>query len=130
MFNRLYVFAATVLICWACNTETYQSGERLYKSMCANCHMDNGEGLGALIPPLAGSDYLGPNREKLPCILRYGLQDTITVKGKVYVEKMAGMQGLSDIQITNLLNYINHAWGNNQAAYSFEEVEALLAKCQ
>ena len=113
----------------ACENQTYQSGGRLYKTMCANCHMDAGEGLGALIPPIAGSDYLGKNRERLPCIIRYGLHDTITVNGKVYSENMAAMPGLSDIQITNLLNYINNTWGNNHPAYSYEEVKGLLEKC-
>lgn len=121
---------ALVVILDACRNQTYQSGERLYKSTCANCHMDNGEGLGALIPPLAGSEYLAAHRNKLPCIVRYGLEDSIQIKGKMYGEKMAGMPGLSEIQITNVLNYINSTWGNNNAAYSYEDVTALLEKCQ
>lgn len=112
-----------------CETGTYQSGQRLYSKVCANCHMDNGVGLGALIPPLAASDYMAQNRDKLPCIVRQGIHDTISVNGKVYAENMPGMPGLSDIQVTNLLNYINHAWGNNNPEYSFEEVEELLKKC-
>ncbi len=124
----LSVFLLSLL--FACENQTYQSGGRLYKTMCANCHMDSGEGLGALIPPLAGADYLEKNRDKLPCIVRQGLQDTIVVNGKVYAEKMAGMPGLSDIQVTNLLNYINTSWGNNNPPYSYEEVTELLLKCR
>jgi Cytochrome C oxidase, cbb3-type, subunit III len=130
MFRSIFCAVLLLILAFACENQTYQSGGRLYKTMCANCHMDSGEGLGALIPPLAGADYLGENREKLPCIIRHGLQDTIVVNGKTYAEHMAGMPGLSDIQVTNLLNYINTSWGNNNPVYSYEEVTALLTKCR
>ena len=56
--------------------------------------------------------------------------ETIVVNGKTYGENMAGMPGYSDIQVTNLLNYINTTWGNNNPPYSYEEVTTLLGKCQ
>ena len=130
MLYKILLFSIILSSATACDDQTYQSGGRVYKTMCANCHMDSGEGLGALIPPLAGSDYLGKNRDLLPCIIRHGLRDTIVVNGKIYAENMAGMPGISDIQITNLLNYINNTWGNNNPAYSFEEVEGLLKQCR
>ncbi|MFN0035343.1 MAG: c-type cytochrome [Saprospiraceae bacterium] len=114
----------------ACEQQPYQMGERLYKKQCANCHMDGGEGLGALIPPLAGSDYLETQRDRLPCLIRYGLKDTIVVNGKTYAEQMAGNDQLNDIQITNVLNYVLKSWGNEQPAFRFEEVKAALEKCE
>ena len=105
-------------------------GERLYKVHCANCHMDNGEGLGALIPPLVGSDYLAPNRDQLACMVRNGIQDTILVNGKVYAEQMLGNDKLSDIQITNVLNFVLHKWGNQIPLLTFEEVQKSLAACK
>ena len=97
---------------------THESGQRIYASYCANCHLDDGKGLGALIPPLANSDYLGANRKKLPLVIRYGLQDTIVVNGVTYAEKMAGMPGLNEIQVTNLLNNIE--------PFTFDEVKKTL----
>ena len=129
MLYRILCFCLFLAALSSCEDQTYQSGGRIYKKACANCHMDSGEGLGALIPPLAGSDFLGKNRDKLPCIIRYGLQDTIVVNGKTYGENMAAMPGFSDIQITNLLNYVNTSWGNHNPVYSYEEVKALLEKC-
>lgn len=105
---------------------THESGQRIYASYCANCHLDDGKGLGALIPPLANSDYLAANRKKLPLVIRYGLQDTIVVNGVVYAEKMAGMPGLNEIQVTNLLNYIGQSWGNNIEPFTFDEVKKTL----
>lgn len=114
---------------FSCQTNPYREGERLYKRNCANCHMDNGEGLNALIPPLAGADYLAKNREKLPCLVKYGLKDSIVVNGKVYTEQMPGVETLSDIHITNVLNYINNSWGNRAEPYRLDEVQQLLKDC-
>ncbi len=104
-------------------------GASLYRVHCANCHMENGEGLGALIPPLAKSDYLATHRQQLPCIVRHGLRDTIVVNGTVYTEAMAGISSLSDIQITNILNYIHTNWNNNLPPYRLDEVRQLLEQC-
>lgn len=130
MVQRLIFAMLLAFGIFSCETQTYQGGNRLYELMCANCHMESGEGLGALIPPLANSDFLAKNREKLPCILKYGLHDTIVVNNKTYAENMTGVLALSEIQITNLLNYVNSSWGNNNPPYTFEEVRGMLEKAQ
>lgn len=123
--------AGLFLCCWmACQPNPFREGERLYKANCANCHMDDGVGLSALIPPLASSDYLVVHRERLPCILRHGLTDTIVVNGKMYAENMPGVPTLSAIQVTNLLNFINNSWGNQNGVYRLDEVEAALQQCK
>ncbi|GAB4492984.1 MAG: hypothetical protein OHK0019_16000 [Saprospiraceae bacterium] len=127
-FPSLVCFLLLLLIS-ACQTNPYKQGERLYKANCANCHMDNGEGLGALIPPLAGADYLEKNREKLPCLLRYGIKDSIVVNGKIYAEAMPGAATLSDVQIANILNYVGSTWGNDIAPYRLDEVQKYLGNC-
>ena len=125
------LFTAAALFFSACGTNPYQTGERLYKRYCSDCHMDTGEGLSALIPSLAKSDFMAANRDRLPCIIRYGLQqDSITVNGKIYAEQMPSMPSLSEIQITNLLNFINTSWGNKNQVYNLEDVKALLEKCK
>lgn len=117
------------VILYNCQPNPYREGERLYKSNCANCHMDDGEGLSALIPPLARADYLKTNRDKLPCLIRHGMKDTISVNGKTYAEQMPGVEVLSEIQIVNILNFVNSSWGNQNEAYRLDEVRNLLAKC-
>lgn len=114
----------------SCEQQPYQMGERLYKVHCANCHMDNGEGLAALIPPLAGSDYLLNHRDQLACIIRNGLKDTIVVNGRVFAGEMLANNQLSEIQITNVLNYICQSWGNDGAPFQFEEVKTSLEGCK
>lgn len=113
----------------SCQANPYAEGERLYKTHCANCHMDDGSGLSALIPPLAGADFLKSHRERLPCILKYGLKDTIRVNDVSYAEEMPGVPTLSEVHITNILNYVNHSWGNDQPVYRLDEVQQLLKQC-
>lgn len=124
------ILLALLFFAGACQQHPFQEGERLYMANCANCHMDNGVGLSALIPPLAGSDYLANHRERLPCILRYGLTDTITVNGKVFAEQMPGVPTLSEVQIANLINYINNAWGNDNGTFRLDEVQVSLTRCK
>lgn len=128
----LRILVLLLLICTlvSCEQQPYQMGERLYKVHCSNCHMDNGEGLLALIPPLLESDYLAPNRDQLACMIRNGLQDTIVVNGKTYAEQMVGNTQLNEIQITNVLNYVLQKWGNNIPPFTFEEVQKSLAGCK
>ncbi len=114
----------------ACESSPYQDGARIYKSYCANCHMDAGEGLGVLIPPLAGVDYLANHHDQLPCLIRYGLRDTIVVNGKTYAEEMPAAGQLSDIDITNVLNYVNTHFGNNNRLFTLEEVRVSLGRCK
>ncbi|HND87708.1 MAG TPA: cytochrome c, partial [Saprospiraceae bacterium] len=77
----------SALLFWHCQPNPYRDGEALYKSQCANCHMDKGTGLSGLIPTLVQSDYLQTHRATLPCALRYGLRDTIVVNGKTFAEQ-------------------------------------------
>lgn len=110
-----------------CQKNPYQEGGRLYTVHCANCHGEDGKGLGALIPPLAGADYLSAQRSQLPCIVVNGLSDTITVNGVVYGgQPMPANSLLTDIQVTNVLNYINNSWGNNLPDFTLQEVRGML----
>ena len=45
-----------------CFTSRERSGQALYEQHCGNCHGLDGRGLGTLIPPLAGADYLTHQR--------------------------------------------------------------------
>jgi mono/diheme cytochrome c family protein len=113
-------FSAVLLLSLlpSCFTNKGHQGERLYGQHCASCHGEQGEGLGQLIPPLAGSDYLAQHAGSLACIVRKGLRGPIVVNGVGYNQVMLGVQDtathrhLSPAQITNLLNYLESHWGN------------------
>ncbi|MCR6642541.1 MAG: hypothetical protein NVV82_27005 [Sporocytophaga sp.] len=67
-------------------------------------------------------------KSELPCIIRNGMNDTITVNGHKYFGKMPGNNELSEIEITNLVNYINREWGDH-SYQSEQEIRAALEKC-
>lgn len=129
--NRIAVWLilSCLLILYACEQKPYGQGEHLYQAYCASCHMNEGQGLKSLIPPLAQADYLELNREKLACIIRYGIEDALIVNGKRYEQPMAGINRLNAVEITNILNFVGSSWGNELEAFSLKEIEAQLERC-
>lgn len=91
--------------------------------------MEDGTGLAQLIPPLAGADYLAADPLASVCITRYGIADTIRVNGVTYNQPMAGIEGLTEFQITNIVNYVNQAWGNDYGDVTLAEVRQRLEEC-
>jgi len=114
---------------FACQSNPYAHGKRLYEAYCGSCHMEDGQGLKSLVPPLAKSDYLTQNQDKLVCIINKGLNGSIVVNGKEYNQPMAGIPKLDPTQLTNIINYINHAWGNDAGYTKIQDVEAALENC-
>ncbi|HEX7365636.1 MAG TPA: cytochrome c [Pelobium sp.] len=120
----------------ACNQQTikyqsyYSSGKAVYDTHCSNCHMQNGEGLEALIPPLTDSVFLKTNRDRLACFVVYGLKDTIVVNGKTYDGVMPAETHLTPLEIAKLLTYVTNAFGSKQGIYELEDVEKGLKVCE
>ncbi|GAA3994183.1 hypothetical protein GCM10022408_00520 [Hymenobacter fastidiosus] len=113
-----------------CFTERQNEGGQIYASHCANCHGAQGEGLKRLIPPLAGADYLAKNRTALACLIRKGVQGPLVVNGIEYNQPMpAADSHLTDSQITNLLNFVQTSWGNEQEVFTIREVSEQLQAC-
>lgn len=113
-----------------CQQDPYQQGKNLYTTHCENCHMADGTGLGGNIPPLASADYLAKQQTYISCIIRYGMESTIQVNGITYDEPMAGIEDLSEFQIANIINYINHAWGNDLGFVKVSDIREQLEKCK
>jgi mono/diheme cytochrome c family protein len=114
----------------ACVQGGVSDGQRLYLQHCANCHLEDGRGVGALIPPLAGADYLMTYRDQLPCIVVYGLSDSILVNGIFYAEKMPAAAKLTPVEVANILNYIGKTWGNRMDPFNPQEVQRSLESCR
>ncbi len=131
--RKLLPIAALLLASLAAGSgcdQKFPDGQFLYKQICANCHMDDGSGLGLLIPPLAGADFLRDHQAELPCIIHRGLSGKITVNGKEYGgQEMAGLPTLTDVEITNICNYVNTSFGNAGRVVSLQEVQRALANC-
>lgn len=115
----------------SCNSgeKTYQEGAVLYKKHCENCHMEDGTGLEQLYPPLAKSDMLESMGAATACIIVNGLEGKIIVNGVEYDNKMMPVEGLSAVEITNIVNYINNAWGNERPYIELQEISKVLEGC-
>ncbi|MEO1435162.1 MAG: cytochrome c [Bacteroidota bacterium] len=123
-----------LLICFfsglsACQQEPYEQGRRLYELNCQNCHLEDGEGLRGLIPPLAESDFWAADPASMACWIAYGMEGEIVVNGKTYNQPMPGVENLTPTQIANIINFVGNAWGNETPFVSYNAVEAALNDC-
>lgn len=87
-------------------------GRDLYKVNCSSCHQLDGNGLKKLIPPLAHSDYLRNNQSKSVILIRNGATQPITVNGVSYTPTMPAHPTLTNLEIAEIITYINNSWGN------------------
>ncbi|PWL30002.1 cytochrome c [uncultured Roseivirga sp.] len=87
------------------------AGKNTYNQVCMACHMDKGQGIPNVFPPLAKSDYLMKDVTRNIKNLIEGLQGEITVNGKKYNQVMPA-SGLDDTDIANVLNYVMNSFGN------------------
>ena len=111
------------------------SGKEIYMKaapgggLCFTCHQPNGQGITGQFPPLAGSDWVLGEKERLIKISIHGLMGEIEVNGVKYNNVMAppGIPpgSLTDQQIADVLTYIRNEWGNSASAVSPEEVATI-----
>ena len=107
------------------------AGRKLYEQHCASCHMEEGQGLRALIPPVAGADYVAEQDvATLACLIRYGMKGPIVVNGQPYNQAMPGVASLTPAEINILINYLRRGWGENGPVVKYGEVEAALDSCE
>ncbi len=106
--NKLIVFLVIALaVCFSCQQEKYTQGKRIYKALCSNCHMDDGNGLGQMYPSLQKSVYLYDKMDELTCLIRTGRQSS-----HLSTVVMPGFSNLREAEISNLINYLSHEWGD------------------
>ncbi len=104
-------------------------GKSSYKSKCADCHGDKGEGIKTLIPPLANSDFALKHFDSIPCWLKNGLNHPITVNGIEYDQPMYGLE-MDEIQIANVMNYISKELLKSDKEINSHEVKKRLKECR
>lgn len=107
MNKTIIVFTIIISICLSCQQEKYTQGKRIYKALCSNCHMDDGNGLGQMYPSLQKSVYLQGKLEELTCLIRTGRQSS-----HLSTVVMPAFNNLREAEISNLINYLSHEWGD------------------
>ncbi|MFZ2906844.1 MAG: cytochrome c [Cyclobacteriaceae bacterium] len=133
---KYYGYLVIIIICFITISAFRQSfdlkasitrGKEVYVAQCLSCHMDEGQGLEDVYPPLAKSDYLMADKKRPIREILYGLNGPIKVNGKTYDLEMTGFD-LTDQEASDVLNYIRNSWGNKGAAVTPDEVRASRTK--
>ncbi len=104
--------------------ESITRGKDVYTAQCMSCHLEQGEGIENVYPPLAKSDYLMADKKRSINEVLHGLTGPIKVKGVAYDGVMTGFEMLSDQEVSDVLNYVRNSFGNKGGAVTPEEVKA------
>lgn len=125
----ILIVATIFTINQSCNSG-FSQGKQLYLDNCGNCHGASGEGLKSLYPPIANSDYLEENFQKLPCIITKGISKSLIVNGKQYTTPMLGIEHLNDVELANIVNYIAAEWYPKNSYISLKDINMIIGKCK
>jgi mono/diheme cytochrome c family protein len=101
-----------------------ERGKEVYTAQCVTCHLEQGEGIEGVYPPLTKSDYLMADKKRSVDQLLHGLTGEIKVNGKAYDGVMTSFETMTDTEISDVLNYVRNSFGNKGAAVTPEEVKA------
>jgi mono/diheme cytochrome c family protein len=98
-------------------------GKDIYIAQCITCHLEQGEGIEMVYPPLAKSDYMMADKKRSIEQVLYGVTGEMKVKGVTYDGVMVGFD-LTDQEVSDVLNYVRNSFGNKGPAVTPEEVKA------
>ena len=102
-------------------------GKAVYEELCITCHLADGKGMEGAFPPLAKADYLLTNTTEAIRAVKYGQEGEVKVNGETY-NNMMPAPGLSDQEVTDVMNYILTSWGNKGKPVTLQQVQAVSEK--
>jgi glucose/arabinose dehydrogenase/mono/diheme cytochrome c family protein/lysophospholipase L1-like esterase len=110
--------------------ELYVKGAEIYRreGHCITCHQENGQGLpAAQFPPLAESEWVSGDPDRLIKLTLHGLLGPIKVKGIAYqgLVPMTPFKGLSNDELAAVLTYVRNSFGNKGSSIQPEHIERI-----
>jgi mono/diheme cytochrome c family protein len=103
-------------------------GSKVFATTCVVCHQLDGAGKEQLYPPLAGSEWVQGDENKLIRIILGGLTGPVEVAGETFNGAMPGWGPvLEDGDIAAVATYIRSSWGNKAAPITTAKVKAIRA---
>jgi len=72
--------------------------------------MEDGYGLMALYPPLRNSDHFEASIDRFACIVRFGMNESLSINDRTYDVPMQGIPQLTETEIANIYNFIQSSW--------------------
>ncbi len=104
--------------------DSVKRGKQVYIANCQSCHMEGGEGVAGVFPPLAKSTNLMKDPNRAIKAIVHGVSGEITVNGEKYNMDMPAQSHLSDQEVADVVNYIQNNWGNKAKAVTPAQVKA------
>ena len=96
--------------------DRFARGRGLYIDDCAGCHMDNGEGIPGVFPPLKGNSVVqAQDPETVVHIVLSGEKTAVTKANPTGLAMPAFDWKLDDQAIADLVTYLRNDWGNHGA---------------
>ncbi|MEY4818342.1 MAG: hypothetical protein RLZZ23_1115, partial [Verrucomicrobiota bacterium] len=105
----------------------FDSGKQTFAGLCAACHQPTGKGLEGLAPPLADSEWVLGDPERIVKVIMHGLRGPIKVKGVAYNYDMPAAGFLTDEQIAGVLTYIRREWDHEASPVLVDLVQKVRA---
>ncbi len=105
----------------------FDSGKQTFAGLCAACHQPTGKGLEGLAPPLADSEWVLGDPERIVKVVMHGLRGPIKVKGVAYSYDMPAAGFLTDEQIAGVLTYIRREWDHTASPVPVDLVQKIRA---
>ena len=103
----------------------FDNGRQTYAGLCAACHQPTGKGLEGLAPPLAESEWVLGETDRIVKVVMHGLRGPIKVKGMTYSYDMPAAGFLSDEQIAGVLTYVRREWDHEATPVSVDLVKKI-----
>lgn len=105
------------------DADRFARGHGYYIDQCAGCHMENGEGIAGVFPPLKGNNVVqASDPETIVHIILTGARTATTKENPTGLAMPAFDWKLDDQQIADLVTYLRNAWGNHGDAISASKV--------
>jgi mono/diheme cytochrome c family protein len=102
-------------------------GKEVYVT-CTTCHQANGQGVPNTYPPLAGSDIVAGDANRVIAIVLHGLMGPVKVNGKEYNNVMSPWgAAFNDTQVAAVVSYVRTQWGNTASAVTAADVAKVRA---
>lgn len=95
----------------------------VYNTYCITCHQPDGNGDGNRFPPLAGSEWVTGDKQRLITVILKGLHGPVNINGRVYNNTMPAHSFLNDEQIAQVSTYIRQNFTNNASEVTMDEVK-------
>lgn len=107
------------------SSSNFKLGEKLYTTHCSSCHGIKAEGLGEWYPAISDKILAKePDRSLLALKIRNGISlDSIyKIQSKYRLSEMPANRNLNDVDISNILNYLNNEYWKGEP-FTIKEIK-------